>query len=1002
MKKSLVLLAVFLAGTILVPAAVFAGAPPAAPVGLTATVTASDTVVLQWRDNSLDETSFRIERANDEAFTRALRQMDAPMNGTGTAGFTDTNAVERNVYWYRVFAVNAEGDSTSSNAVKVVTPGTLPRMSLVRPAPSGANFASGAGNLIAAAVEFASSGIEYVQYQLVLDDPAGTFNAHDIFSPQLPLGIPGTLAPSPTSDDTEVPAGLPLGSISEMEVYGTVTGVDPVKGEWRIGAQPVLVYESAATTFAGSRRPAVGDSVKVLARRTPASGPLVAHVISFRAPGPNPAGPAVKKVAFLFNGTVESIRPDANPAGLFFGGATWTVGGASFHVNDRTYPDFPAYIDQGLGVGSTVTVRFAAPQVTPPIAREIFLQQPLVFLPPMDTSPEFNNDPVPMSLPAGAWVQYLIRGVITAVDPVTGEWQIGNPPVKFYEHAGTLIAGRGGDRLSQIGSEFIVVAMRTEEAGPLVADQIRINLNGPMIAEPARVQTLYLFNGTVEATGNEMWTVSGVDFVVNDFREPAVIDPGTRSGISVGTQVTVEFRPASELLPDQALWAPLVPSATTGLWEAQVDLPASEMDRTGVLFLRVMDIQGDCSTIAVNAVMHGAALPSAAPTGLTASVVGPSRVELAWRDNSDNESGFRAERAPDLNGVPGAWSVLGTTSSGVVAYSDRAIAAGNTYHYRVSAFNALGSSVSSNVARVTVPGTVPLPPAPLFPANGSSINSLVPRLSWNASAGAVTYDLQVTLSADTLFAHPLVQVNEVGVTFYDVLAGALSSGVSYRWRVRGNNVAGSSGWSRVFTFRTTYPPQPRLLAVVVTNVTPRLNWTQVAGAISYDVQISRNTVFAPLMAEDTGLADAFFDVPAGVLQGASTYFWRVRVTTGAGTSRWSSIGSFRTPSGPRYQPLLVAFPRGIAPSLNPTLQWRVVRDEATSFDVQVSTSQRFGAGTIVFEQLAVAAPAFSPTVPVNLSVPSGTLAPATGYYWRVRSVNELGASLWRMSSFKTP
>lgn len=93
------------------------------------------------------------------------------------------------------------------------------------------------------------------------------------------------------------------------------------------------------------------------------------------------------------------------------------------------------------------------------------------------------------------------------------------------------------------------------------------------------------------------------------------------------------------------------------------------------------------------------ALP-AAPSNLTASAVSRSRIDLAWQDNSGNETGFQIERARS----GGAFSLIATTAAGATSHSDTSgLTPNKLYSYRVRAMNAAGTSAYSNTASATTP-----------------------------------------------------------------------------------------------------------------------------------------------------------------------------------------------------------------------------------------------------------------------------------------------------------
>lgn len=86
------------------------------------------------------------------------------------------------------------------------------------------------------------------------------------------------------------------------------------------------------------------------------------------------------------------------------------------------------------------------------------------------------------------------------------------------------------------------------------------------------------------------------------------------------------------------------------------------------------------------------------PTNLTATENGADTIDLAWVDNSTDETGFEIERR-NLPG--GTFALIHTTVANVVVYADTGLALGG-YEYRVRAINGSGASSYSNTAQATL------------------------------------------------------------------------------------------------------------------------------------------------------------------------------------------------------------------------------------------------------------------------------------------------------------
>ncbi len=96
--------------------------------------------------------------------------------------------------------------------------------------------------------------------------------------------------------------------------------------------------------------------------------------------------------------------------------------------------------------------------------------------------------------------------------------------------------------------------------------------------------------------------------------------------------------------------------------------------------------------------------PLGAPSGLTATPVSSSQIDLAWADNAGAETGEVLQRSTDA-----AFSSPRAISLGanVQSYSDTALAAGTTYWYRVRAVDASSESAWSPVASAATQAAPP-------------------------------------------------------------------------------------------------------------------------------------------------------------------------------------------------------------------------------------------------------------------------------------------------------
>jgi len=74
------------------------------------------------------------------------------------------------------------------------------------------------------------------------------------------------------------------------------------------------------------------------------------------------------------------------------------------------------------------------------------------------------------------------------------------------------------------------------------------------------------------------------------------------------------------------------------------------------------------------------------PSGLTATAISKTEIDLAWTDNSSDETGFNVQRATDSGFTQNVTNTLVAANS--TSYADTGLTPGTTYYYQVLARNA--------------------------------------------------------------------------------------------------------------------------------------------------------------------------------------------------------------------------------------------------------------------------------------------------------------------------
>ena len=277
-----------------------------------------------------------------------------------------------------------------------------------------------------------------------------------------------------------------------------------------------------------------------------------------------------------------------------------------------------------------------------------------------------------------------------------------------------------------------------------------------------------------------------------------------------------------------------------------------------------------------------------APSGLVATAISPTQINLNWLDNAINETGFELERSVDgLKFVK-----IADLGINVKTYQNTALPATTKFWYRILAKNTAGKSAYSNIATATTLLAPPKAPVNLT-ATAISISQI--NLTWaDSSDNEAGFQLERSLDGN-VFA----KIADLPANVKTYQSANLSPATRYFFRVRAINAAGTSAYSNIASDTTDNIPVPDMpqgfTAVPIAPDVVQLRWAAVSantieviierakGNVSQYVQIGK---VAPnvLQFQDTdSLAN-------------SDYSYRIKAVNAGGSSPYSLISIVRANS----------------------------------------------------------------------------------------------------------
>lgn len=301
-----------------------------------------------------------------------------------------------------------------------------------------------------------------------------------------------------------------------------------------------------------------------------------------------------------------------------------------------------------------------------------------------------------------------------------------------------------------------------------------------------------------------------------------------------------------------------------------------------------------------------------------------------------------------------------------------------TYYYRVRAYNALTTSVSSNV----IDQRTQAPPADVVATAATLLGLTFFTANWNAAVGVTgTYSgYIIDVATDAAFTNILSGYNNrnVGnVTSFAVRL--LTPNTRYYYRLKGVNAHGvqSVNWSNTISALTLLPAPVTLAATEVKVDGFTVNWESVTGATGYKIYVSDVADFTNLIVGYDPLTVGAVNSAAitGLPWIATAYYYMVLAFNVDQTSAADNVNSQRLASPTLVAPLATYIDNVTTSGF--TAHWDAATG-AAGYYIDVSTDN------------------FATFVYQNADAHNFTLSPISGltsntrYYFRVRSYDVHG------------